>query len=56
MKSLADSMPNINILTGRVLADFKIFVMYMLPATSEKTDQEKAIEFLQKVPVGRANK
>lgn len=49
IKQLADSMPNINIMAGRVLADFKAFVKYMLPATPEKTDQEKAIELLQKV-------
>lgn len=52
---LADSMPNINVLTGKVLADFKIFVKYILPATPEKTDQEKAIEFLQKVLVKNAD-
>lgn len=56
MKRLADSMPNINILTGKVLADFKTFVKYILPATPEKTDQEKAIELLQKVLVGHAGK
>ncbi len=56
LKRLADSMPNINILTGKVLADFKTFVKYMLPATPEKTDQEKAIELLQKVLVGHADK
>lgn len=55
IKQLADSMPNINILTGRVLADFKNFVKFMLPATPEKTDQEKAIELLQKVLVGHAD-
>ena len=56
LKRLADSMPNINIMTGKVLADFKTFVKYMLPATPEKTDQEKAIELLQKVLVGHADK
>lgn len=56
LKRLADSMPNINILTGKVLADFKTFVKYILPATPEKTDQEKAIELLQKVLVGNAGK
>ncbi len=55
IKQLADSMPNLNILTGRILADFKNFVKYMLPATPEKTDQEKAIELLQKVLVGHAD-
>ena len=54
MKKLAENMPNINILTGRILADFKTFVKYMLPATPEKTDQEKAIELLQKVLVQHA--
>ena len=56
LKQLADSMPNINILTGKVLADFKTFVKFMLPATPEKTDQEKAIELLQKVLVSHASK
>ena len=54
IKLLSDSMPNVNILVGKVLADFKNFVKYMLPATPEKTDQEKAIELLQKVLVGHA--
>lgn len=54
IKLLSDSMPNVNILAGKVLADFKNFVKYMLPATPEKTDQEKAIELLQKVLVGHA--
>jgi len=56
LKRLSDSMPNINILTGKVLADYKTFVKYILPATPEKTDQEKAIELLQKVLVGHAGK
>ena len=56
LKQLADNMPNINILTGKILADFKTFVKYILPATPEKTDQEKAIELLQKVMVGNAVK
>lgn len=56
LKQLADSMPNINILTGKILADFKTFVKYILPATPEKTDQEKAIELLQKVLVDHAGK
>ena len=55
LKSLAESMPNINIITGKVLADFKTFVKYILPATPEKTDQEKAIELLQKVLVNYAD-
>lgn len=52
--SLSESMPNITILTEKVLADFKVIVEYLLPATPEKTDQEKAIEMLQKVLVGHA--
>ena len=52
---LSESMPNINILAGKVLGDFKNIVKYMLPATPEKTDQEKAIELLQKVLVGHAD-
>ena len=55
IKRLAGNMPNIIILTGKVLADFKIFVKYLLPATPEKTDQEKVIELLQKVLVGHAD-
>lgn len=55
IKMLADNMPNISILTGKILADFKTFVKYMLPATPEKTDKEKAIEMLQKVLVGHAS-
>ena len=55
LRLLADSMPNINILTGKVLADFRTFVKYILPATPEKTDKEKAIELLRKVLVGRAD-
>lgn len=55
VKLLADSMPNINILTGKILADFKTFVKYILPATPEKTDQEKVIELLQKVLVSHAD-
>lgn len=54
IKKLSDSMPNINIFIGRVFADFKSFVKYMLPATPEKTDQEKALELLQKVLVEHA--
>lgn len=54
LKQLADSMPNVNILAGKILADFKNFVKYILPATPEKTDQEKAIELLQKVLVDHA--
>lgn len=55
IKQLADSMPNINIMAGKILADFKTFVKYTLPATPEKTDQEKAIELLRKVLVSHAS-
>ncbi len=55
VKRIAISMPNINIMAGKILADFKTFVNYMLPATPEKTDQEKAIEFLRKVMVPHAD-
>ena len=56
IKVMADSMPNIYIFTGKILADFMVFVKYILPATPERTDQEKAIEMLQKVLVGHADK
>lgn len=55
VNKLADSMPNINILYGIVLADYKTFVKYILPATPEKTDQEQAIELLQKALVNNAD-
>lgn len=55
LKRLATSMPNINIMAGRILADFKTFVYYLLPATPEKTDEEKAIELLRKVLVTHAD-
>ena len=48
-KSYSNSMPNINIFEGRFLADFYNFVEYMLPAKPEKSDQEKAIEYMKKV-------
>lgn len=51
---LSESMPNIHILEGKVLADFAVFVKYILPAIPEKSDQEKAIDMLQKVLVGHA--
>ena len=49
IQCLAESMPNVNYLEGKILADFCNFVKYMLPATPEKTDQEKVIELLGKV-------
>lgn len=55
VKSLAGNMPNVNVLTGKILADFKTFVKYILPATPEKTDQEKVIELLRKVVMSHAD-
>jgi len=49
MKSLSNDIHNINILCGKFLASFETFVKYILPATAEKTDQERALELLQKV-------
>lgn len=47
--SLSDSMPNINLLCGKIWASFNTFVKYLMPATAEKTDQEKVLELLKKV-------
>ena len=49
VKKIAEQMPNINILSGKILGDFIIFVEYMLPAKAEKTDEEQAIDSLRKV-------
>ena len=49
MEELSKDVQNINILYGKFLASFDTFVRYMVPATPEKTDQEKALELLQKV-------
>ena len=49
VSSLADDMPNINIISGKILASFDTFVKYLMPATPEKTDEERALELLQKV-------
>lgn len=46
---LSESTNNINILLGSFLGDFATFVKYMLPATEEKTDQERLLELLDKV-------
>ena len=54
IKRLAVTMPNVNIFIGKILADFKAFVTYMLPATPEQSDKEKVIELLQKVLVNNA--
>lgn len=55
IKRLAVTMPNVNIFIGKILADFKAFVTYILPATPEKSDKEKVIELLQKVLVNDAS-
>ena len=49
MKKLTDQLPNINILSGHILADFQIFVKYIVPATYEKTDEEMIKDLLKKV-------
>lgn len=54
IREITESMPNIYLFTGNVLADFQIFARYMLPATAEMTDQEKVIDLLQKVLVENA--
>ena len=46
---LSESTNNINILLGNFLGDFATFVKYLLPATEEKTDQERLLELLDKV-------
>lgn len=51
MIRLSESMPNINVVSGKILASFDWFVQLLLPATPEKSDEEKAIELLQKVLV-----
>ena len=52
IKTLCESMPNINLLTGNILASFDMFVKYIMPALPEKTDQEKAFELLKGVLMG----
>ena len=51
IKSLCQNqnIPNFNLLTGSFLASFDTFVNYIVPATPEKTDQEKMIELLKGV-------
>ena len=49
VSALADSMPNINILSGPALARFDIFVKYILPAAIELTDEEKVLVMLHRV-------
>lgn len=49
MVNLSNSTQNINILFGKYLSDFRVFVKYMLPAKAEKTDQEKIFDLLNTV-------
>lgn len=49
MRELGRNIPNINILSGKVLASFDVFVKYILPAVDEKTDEEQVLNLLQKV-------
>lgn len=51
MIRLSESMPNINVISGKILASFDWFVKFLLPATPEKSDEERALELLQKVLV-----
>ena len=51
MIRLSESMPNINVTSGKILASFDWFVKFLLPATPEKSDEERALELLQKVLV-----
>lgn len=51
MIRLSESMPNINVISGKILASFDWFVKFLLPATLEKSDEERALELLQKVLV-----
>lgn len=49
MKKLAEITPNVNVLSGKILADFTNFAKFEVPATAEKTDEEKIVELLHKV-------
>lgn len=51
LRKLSLSQANINIVEGKVLADFRNFVKYILPGIPEKTDYEKALDLLKKVLV-----
>lgn len=51
MIQLSESMPNINVISGKILASFEWFVKFLLPATPEKSEEERALELLQKVLV-----
>ena len=49
IKEVEQSVQNINIVSGKYLADFTNFVKYLLPSNSEKTDEEIIVELLRKV-------
>lgn len=49
IRNLVTKLNNINIISGNILADFRSFVTYLIPACAEKTDQEKIFDLLQKV-------
>ena len=49
IKILEQTLNNINIIQGHFLADFSIFVNYLMPSNDEKTDHEKIFGLLQKV-------
>lgn len=49
IKQIEQSVQNINIISGKFLADFTNFVKYLLPSNSEKTDEEIIVELLRKV-------
>lgn len=49
IKSLEETLNNINIIRGCFLGDFSIFVNYLMPSCAEKTDQEKIFDLLQRV-------
>ena len=49
MKKMSESVQNVNIVCGHFMASFDTFVKYMVPATAERTDEEKIIDLLKKV-------
>lgn len=49
INKIEETLNNVNIITGKFLADFSVFVNYLMPSCAEKTDQEKIFELLQKV-------
>ena len=49
IKTLEETLNNINIICGHFLADFSTFVNYLMPSCAEKTDQEKIFDLLKRV-------